>query len=79
MLGTAWTSIPWPFNSPRLSLWLATLAADRPLTFLDHRLRTGDSLLGSSTADILRQPPPGGQAPGQSPCRCSIMTRSTRR
>src|SRR5207253_1985012 len=29
----------------RLSLWLATLAADRPLTFLDHHLIAGDSLL----------------------------------
>ncbi len=43
----------------RLSLWLATLAADRPLTFLDHRLRAGDSLVGSSPSDVLRQPPPG--------------------
>jgi hypothetical protein len=45
----------------RLSLWQATLAADRPLTFLDHRLRSGDSLLGSSASDVLRQPPPGRQ------------------
>ncbi len=30
-----------------LSLWLATLAADRPLTFLDHHLQAGDSLLGT--------------------------------
>ena len=43
----------------RLSLWLATLAADRPLTFLDHRLRPGDSLVGASPWDVLRQPPPG--------------------
>ena len=41
----------------RLSLWLATLAADRPLTFLDHHLRTGDSLVGAGLADIQRQPP----------------------
>ena len=32
----------------RLSIWLATLAADRPLTFLDHNLRPGDSLAGAS-------------------------------
>lgn len=31
----------------RLSLWLATLAAERPLTFLDHHLRVGNSLLGT--------------------------------
>jgi len=48
----------------RLSLWLATLAADRPLTFLDHNLRVGDSLVGASVEDVLRQPPPAsGRAP----------------
>ena len=41
----------------RLSLWLATLSADRPLTFLDHHLRTGNSLSGASLADVARQPP----------------------
>ncbi len=46
----------------RLSLWLATLAADRPLTFLDHRLRTGNSLVGASPADIARQAPGGDRA-----------------
>ncbi|MGI8412948.1 MAG: Eco57I restriction-modification methylase domain-containing protein [Solirubrobacteraceae bacterium] len=30
----------------KLSLWLVTLQKDRPFTFLDHRLRCGDSLLG---------------------------------
>jgi Eco57I restriction-modification methylase len=41
----------------RLSLWLATLSANKPLTFLDHRLVCGDSLLGASPVDIGRQPP----------------------
>ena len=40
----------------RLSLWLCTLAADRPLTFLDHHLRAGNSLAGAAIADVLRQP-----------------------
>jgi hypothetical protein len=40
----------------RLSLWLATLAADRPLSFLDHRLQIGDSLVGAWVAS-LRHPP----------------------
>lgn len=31
----------------RLSLWLATLAYGKPLSFLDHRLRVGDSLVGT--------------------------------
>ena len=30
----------------KLSLWLATLAKDHPLTFLNHALRHGDSLVG---------------------------------
>jgi hypothetical protein len=43
----------------RLSLWLATLAADRPLTFLDHRLRAGNSLVGATPEDLSRQAPGG--------------------
>jgi hypothetical protein len=39
---------PMAVQLARLSLWLATLAADRPLSFLDHRLQVGDSLLGTS-------------------------------
>ncbi len=38
----------------RLSLWLTTLAHDRPLTFLDHRLRVGDSLAGGWPDDLNR-------------------------
>lgn len=40
----------------RLSLWLATLAHAKPLSFLDHRLRTGNSLIGASPQDIHRTP-----------------------
>jgi hypothetical protein len=40
----------------RLSLWLTTLAADKPLTFLDHRLVAGNSLVGASLSDLWRQP-----------------------
>lgn len=43
----------------RLSVWLATLAPDRPLTFLDHRLRVGNSLVGARLEDLWRQPPCG--------------------
>ncbi|NUR56933.1 MAG: N-6 DNA methylase [Acidobacteria bacterium] len=46
----------------RLSLWLCTLAADRPLTFFDHHLRAGNSLVGASPADVFRQPPGRGRA-----------------
>jgi hypothetical protein len=38
----------------RLSLWLATLAEGKPLGFLDHRLRVGDSLIGASPHDLRR-------------------------
>ena len=37
-----------------LSVWLTTLAGDRPLTFLDHHLVTGNSLLGARLADLAR-------------------------
>ena len=40
----------------RLSLWLTTLAADKPLTFLDHRLVAGNSLVGATPGDLSRQP-----------------------
>jgi hypothetical protein len=58
---------PTAVHLARLSLWLATLAADRPLTFLDHHLRTGNSLLGASLDDLARQPPGGGRRIGPSP------------
>jgi N-6 DNA Methylase/Eco57I restriction-modification methylase len=47
---------PMAVQLARLSLWLTTLAADRPLTFLDHRLQTGDSLLGAWLDNIRRTP-----------------------
>jgi len=40
----------------RLSLWLATLAHTKPLSFLDHRFRVGNSLIGASPDDIHRSP-----------------------
>jgi len=36
----------------KLSLWLATVAADRPLSFLDHHLKCGDSLIGARVDDL---------------------------
>jgi hypothetical protein len=36
----------------KVSLWLATLAKDHPLTFVDHSLRHGDSLIGLSQVQI---------------------------
>ncbi len=37
----------------KLSMWLETLAADQPLAFLDHRLKTGNSLVGSDITEVL--------------------------
>lgn len=36
----------------KLSMWLETLAADRPLAFLDHHFKQGNSLVGSDIEDI---------------------------
>jgi hypothetical protein len=47
---------PMAVQLARLSLWLATLASDRPLTFLDHHLLAGDSLLGAWLACVRRPP-----------------------
>ena len=39
----------------KLSLWLVTMSKGRPLEFLDHNLRHGDSLLGLRDLDQLLQ------------------------
>jgi hypothetical protein len=36
----------------KLALWLETVAVNRPLTFLDHHLRLGNSLIGSRLAEL---------------------------
>ena len=38
----------------KLSLWLITLAKDRPFSFVDHAIRQGDSLLGITDLKQLR-------------------------
>ncbi|MCZ2344405.1 MAG: hypothetical protein LC104_21810 [Bacteroidales bacterium] len=38
----------------KLSLWLLTLAQDKPFGFLDHAIRHGDSLVGLHSIDQLR-------------------------
>ena len=40
----------------RVSLWLTTLAANRPLTYLDHHLAAGNSLIGARLSDLSRPP-----------------------
>ena len=38
----------------KLSLWLTTMARERPFTFLDHAIQVGDSLLGITELEQLR-------------------------
>lgn len=40
----------------RVSLWLTTLARNRPLTYLDHHLAAGNSLIGARLSDLSRPP-----------------------
>jgi hypothetical protein len=36
----------------KLSLWLTCIATDKPLSFLDHHLMVGDSLVGARVAEL---------------------------
>ncbi len=36
----------------KLSLWLTCIAIDKPLSFLDHHLRVGNSLIGAGIEDL---------------------------
>lgn len=36
----------------RLTIWLETVAPDRPLSFLDHHLKVGDSLIGATLSQV---------------------------
>jgi len=45
---------PMAVEMAKVSLWLITLARERPFSFLDHALRAGDSLLGVTDLRQLR-------------------------
>jgi hypothetical protein len=45
-------SNPLAVDLAKLSLWLATVARDRPLSFLDHHLRAGNSLVGARISEL---------------------------
>lgn len=49
---------PMAVELAKLSLWLVTVAKDRPLSFLDHHLLHGDSLVGARLADLKSLPQP---------------------
>lgn len=43
---------PMAVELAKVSLWLRTLAAEQPLAFLDHHLKTGNTLIGSDIEQI---------------------------
>jgi hypothetical protein len=45
---------PLAVEMAKLSLWLLTMAKDKPFEFLDHSIRSGDSLVGLHNIDQLR-------------------------
>jgi len=40
----------------KVSLWLKTIAMDKPLSFLDHRLKCGNSLIGAKLVNLKEYP-----------------------
>ena len=47
---------PMAVELAKLSLWLHTVAKGEPLSFLDHHLRCGNSLIGAKIADLPNLP-----------------------
>jgi hypothetical protein len=45
---------PMAVEMAKMSFWLTTMARDRPFTFLDHNIQSGDSLLGITDIAQLR-------------------------
>ncbi len=45
---------PMAVEMAKLSLWLVTMAKERPFSFLDHALKAGDSLLGVTSLEQVR-------------------------
>lgn len=43
---------PMAVELAKLSMWLSTVAANKPLTFLDHHLKVGNSLIGANVGDL---------------------------
>lgn len=44
---------PMAVEMAKMSIWLVTMARERPFSFLDHAFKVGDSLLGVSSLDQL--------------------------
>lgn len=56
---------PMAVELAKLALWLETVAADAPLTFLDHHLQCGDSIVGATIDDLNSLPRDKGLLHGQ--------------
>jgi Eco57I restriction-modification methylase len=67
---------PLAVDLAKLSLWLATVAKDRPLSFLDHHLRCGNSLIGTHLDD-LRLGTAGAQKKSSKRAQPTIMQGAT--
>ena len=55
----------------KLALWLETVAVDQPLTFLDHHLRHGDSLVGANLESL-------GGLPGTPPLLANLFEQQVK-
>ena len=55
---------PMAVELAKLSLWLTTVASNKPLSFLDHHLRCGNSLIGAELKNLTVLP---GRDTGQPP------------
>ncbi len=55
---------PMAVELAKLSLWLTTVAANKPLSFLDHHLRCGNSLIGAELGKLAVLP---GRLPEDTP------------
>ena len=49
---------PMAVELAKLSLWLHTVAKGEPLSFLDHHIRCGNSLIGAKIENLSNLPPP---------------------
>jgi hypothetical protein len=56
---------PMAVELAKLALWLETVAAHAPLTFLDHHLRVGDSIVGARISRLDSLPGDEGLLAGQ--------------
>ena len=56
----------------KLALWLETVATDQPLTFLNHHLRCGNSLIGPQAEDL-------GRLPGEGDLTANVVKKYVRK